>query len=302
MVLQAMPTPPLLDVFITRDELIATIERAKREDMGEINRDITSQVFIPGDRPCVATMHARKSGVLAGAALFPLIAQAYDPAIKLDSNKHDGDALAPRDAIATFKGPLRSVLAMERIALNFATHLAGIATLTAAFVNAVKGTKAKICDTRKTIPGLRGLEKYAVACGGGCNHRIGLYDAVLVKDNHLAHVPAGDLQKTLDEAIQRARAAQPPPAFIEVEVDTLEQLERVLSCDVDIVLLDNMTTSQLQQAVTMRDRAAPKVELEASGGVNLDTVRSIAATGVDRISVGALTHSAPALDLGLDID
>ncbi|MEX2213142.1 MAG: carboxylating nicotinate-nucleotide diphosphorylase [Phycisphaeraceae bacterium] len=297
-----MAKPLHIQTFVSADELIAMIARAKREDMGEIDRDISSLVFIPEDRPCVAVMHSRRAGVLAGAGLFPLIAPAFDPAITIESRKEDGDALNPRDTIATFKGPLRSVLAMERIALNFATHLSGIATLTAAFVAAVAGTKAKICDTRKTIPGLRGLEKYAVACGGGCNHRIGLFDAVLVKDNHIAHVPAGQLASALSEAISKARAMRPPPTFIEVEVDTLDQLNVVLGCDVDIILLDNMTPSQLQQAVMLRDRVAPKVELEASGGVNLSTVRAIAETGVDRISVGALTHSAPALDLGLDIE
>jgi nicotinate-nucleotide pyrophosphorylase (carboxylating) len=191
---------------------------------------------------------------------------------------------------------------MERVALNFCTHLSGIATLTSAFVDAVRGTKAGIYDTRKTIPGLRGLAKYAVACGGGRNHRIGLYDAVLVKDNHIAHVPTAQLAAAMSAGIAKARAMQPRPVFVEIEVDNLAQLEEVLRCDVDIILLDNMTPSQMQQAVSLRNRIAPRIELEASGGITLANVRAAAETGVDRIAIGALTHSAVALDLGLDID
>ncbi len=298
-------TPPKLDDFVPRDEAAALIARARQEDLGPENLDITCAVFLPHDRPTVAVMHARKPGRLAGAALLPVVARTYDPAVQVELAAHDGSALAPRQTVATFRGPLRSVLAMERIALNFCTHLSGIATLTAQYVETVAGTKAKIYDTRKTIPGLRGLAKYAVACGGGHNHRIGLYDAVLVKDNHIAHIPPAQLAAALSDAISRARAWQPAsqrPSFVEVEVDTLAQLEIVLACDVDIVLLDNMTPAQMRQAVTLRNRIAPRVELEASGGVNLASVRAIAESGVERIAIGALTHSAVALDLGLDID
>ncbi len=296
-----------LDDFIQGDELAALVARARAEDLGPNNLDITCAVFLPRDRPTVAVMHARKPGRLAGAALLPMIARTYDPAIQVELNAHDGDALSARQTVATFRGPLHSVLAMERVALNFCTHLSGIASLTAQYVDAVAGTKAKIYDTRKTIPGLRGLAKYAVACGGGCNHRIGLYDAVLVKDNHIAHVPPAQLAAALTDAIRKARAWMPAtqrPSFVEVEVDTLAQLEIVLRCDVDVALLDNMTPAQMHEAVALRNRIAPggRIELEASGGVNLSTVRAIAATGVERIAIGALTHSAPALDLGLDID
>ena len=185
--------------------------------------------------------------------------------------------------------------------MNFVTHLSGIATLTSQYVQAVKGTNAVICDTRKTIAQMRSLAKYAVACGGGVNHRMGLFDAVLIKDNHIAGIAPDDLTHALISAIIKARAAQPPPAFIEVEVDTLEQLRRVLLCAADMILLDNMSPPQLREAVAMRDADAPQVQLEASGGVTLDNVRAIAESGVDRIAVGQITHSAPALDMGLDI-
>ncbi len=196
---------------------------------------------------------------------------------------------------------MRDLLAIERVALNLLCHLSGVATLTAQYVAKCKGTKAGIYDTRKTLPGLRGLQKYAVACGGGRTHRIGLYDAVLIKDNHLAGTPISKLAEMLTKSAGQARRLTPGLQFVEVEVDTLDQLCEVLKAPVDIVLLDNMRPSLLQQAVTMRDATAPKIELEASGGVNLDTVAEISRTGVDRISVGALTHSAPSLDIGLDI-
>jgi nicotinate-nucleotide pyrophosphorylase (carboxylating) len=205
------------------------------------------------------------------------------------------------DVIAKLTGSLRSILTIERVALNFLTHLSGIATLTRHYVAGVQDTSAKIYDTRKTLPGLRGLEKYAVTCGGGYSHRIGLYDAVLVKDNHLAHVPAKKLQASLGKAITKARRAEPPPDFIEVEVDTLEQFRQVLACKVDVILLDNMTNTQLRKAVQLRNKNAPQIQLEASGGVTMQTVSKIASTGVDRIAVGAITHSAPALDIALDI-
>lgn len=292
---------PSLNQFVTDDELRNLIALAQCEDMGEANLDITSHCFIPPELQTTALMHARKHGVLCGQALLHRIAAQYDPTIDVQITTHDGDALAPSQTIATFKGSLRSILAMERIALNFCTHLSGIASLTATFVQAVQGTNAAIYDTRKTIPGLRGLAKYAVACGGGKNHRIGLYDAVLVKDNHIAHVPTEQLAAAMQAGIAKARDMKPPPIFVEVEVDTLAQCEQVLQCDVDVILLDNMTPSQLQQAVKLRDRVAPRVQLEASGGITIETVRAAAEAGVDRIAIGALTHSAVALDIGLDI-
>lgn len=290
-----------LGQYISEEDLSSLIALARREDMSDVPFDVTSECFIPAQLHSTAVMHARKAGTLAGAALLPRIAQQYDGAIEVEAKATDGESLAPKQTIATFTGPLRSILAMERVALNFCTHLSGIATLTAAFVAAVKGTKAAIYDTRKTIPGLRGLAKYAVSCGGGKNHRIGLHDAVLVKDNHIAHLRHEDLRATLSQGIARARAMAIAPSFVEVEVDNLDQLEQVLGCDVDVILLDNMTTSQMQQAVTIRDRIAPRIELEASGGITLANVRAAAETGVDRIAIGALTHSAIALDIGLDI-
>ena len=245
-------------------------------------------------------MRSRAAGRLSGAALLERVAAAYDPSLRLAVEKRDGDELQPGDVIATFHGLLRSILAMERTALNFVCHLSGIATLTAKYVEAVAGTTAKIYDTRKTVPGLRGLAKYAVACGGGHAHRRGLFDAVLIKDNHIAQLPDDDLAGRLREAVGKARRSS-RTAFVEIEVDSLDQLAAALAAGADIVLLDNMTPSQMQQAVKARDEKGKGVELEASGGVNLDTVRGVAEAGVDRIAIGALTHSAPALDVGLDV-
>jgi nicotinate-nucleotide pyrophosphorylase (carboxylating) len=200
---------------------------------------------------------------------------------------------------------MRSLLTIERILLNFLQRLSGIATLTARFVAAVSGTRASIYDTRKTTAGWRALEKYAVRCGGGFNHRFGLYDAVLIKDNHLAWLEAAGAHAqpdTIAAAIATARANTPPGTLIEVEVDTLEQLDRALKRGPDIILVDNMAPELVAEAVVRRDRVAPLVKLEGSGGVNLATVKALAQTGVDRISVGALTHSASALDLALDFD
>jgi nicotinate-nucleotide pyrophosphorylase (carboxylating) len=203
--------------------------------------------------------------------------------------------------VAVVSGPARSLLTGERLALNLLGRMSGIATLTRQYVDAIAGTSAGIFDTRKTTPGWRLLEKYAVACGGGRNHRIGLYDAVLIKDNHLAFGTAdGSGHYTPAQAVVRARAAAPAGTVIEVEVDTLVQFDEVLPAGPDIVLLDNMSLDQLCTAVARRNAGFPKIELEASGGVNLTTVAGIAATGVERISVGALTHSAVVLDIGLD--
>jgi len=298
--LNAMPLDELFESLADHDELDRLIGVGRREDVGETG-DVTSDVFIPADCVARAEFRARQPGRLAGAAILPFVAAAYDADLTLESHLLDGAALKPGDVIATVGGALRSVLTAERVMLNFLTHLSGIATLTAQHVDAVAGTNARIYDTRKTIPGMRSLAKYAVRCGGGFCHRIGLYDAVLVKDNHIAHIPAESLRDTLAAHIADARRREPAPSFVEIEVDTLEQLRRVLTLDVDIVLLDNMGPDMLRESVAMRDAAAPRVELEASGGINLDTVRAAAETGVDRIAIGALTHSAPSLDIGLDI-
>jgi nicotinate-nucleotide pyrophosphorylase (carboxylating) len=206
--------------------------------------------------------------------------------------------------VVTLVGPIEEVLAVERTLLNFLQRLSGIATLTRAYVEAVARTRATVYDTRKTVPGWRDLDKYAVRCGGGRNHRLGLHDALLVKDNHLSGVTTDRLAFTLFEMLNRAASLSPPPAFVEVEVDGLDQLTEVLKVvGVDVVLLDNFTMDALSAAVRMRDAAglAGKVELEASGGITLGNVRAVAETGVERISIGALTHSAPAYDLSLEI-
>ena len=299
-----MPTAPAqsdLFAFVTPAELETLVTLARREDMGPDARDLTSELFIPATLTGRALFRARKPGQLAGVAIIPTVARLYDPRLTTHPLLTDGSALHADQALAEVAGPLRSLLAMERVALNFLTHLSGIASLTARYRAATAGTRAVICDTRKTIPGLRQLAKYAVVCGGGVSHRLGLYDAVLIKDNHLAHLGLPDLAQAVQQAVARARVLQPAPKFVQVEVDTLAQLERVLPVQPDMVLLDNMTPDLLRQAVALRDRVAPNVQLEASGGVNLDTVRDIARTGVDRISIGALTHSAPALDIGLDV-
>ncbi|MEI8017768.1 MAG: carboxylating nicotinate-nucleotide diphosphorylase, partial [Schlesneria sp.] len=220
-----------------------------------------------------------------------------DDQVRWDAFRQDGDQVYPGTVIAKVSGPLSSLLIGERTMLNFMTHLSGIATLTRTFVDAVAGTHAEILDTRKTLPGWRLLEKYAVRCGGGTNHRMGLYDGVLIKDNHIA---AWTESSSIAEAIRTARAKSPEGVSIEVEVDSIAQLKDALEGSPDIVLLDNMDVETLREAVSMRNRFAPGVLLEASGGVNLETVGGIARTGVERISVGALTHSAPALDLGFD--
>lgn len=293
--------PPILNAFIDDAALDKLIQLARREDLGPHGVDVTSQTFIPADRAGEAAMVTRQPGRAAGLALLAPIAAAYDARIEVDILARDGDPISTGQPLASFRGPLRSILSMERVALNFTTHLAGIASFTARFVELTEGTRARICDTRKTLPGLRSLQKYAVACGGGATHRIGLYDAMLIKDNHLAHVPLQDLAGVLREAADRARRTYPDLKFVEVEVDTLDQLEQVLAAEVDMILLDNMSPDQLRAAVALRDQRAPQVLLEASGGVNLDTVAAIAKAGVDRISIGALTHSAPSLDIGLDI-
>src|SRR5262249_44737432 len=217
----------------------------------------------------------------------------------------DGDLLERGSVIGQLAGPMRSLLAMERISLNFLQRLSGIATLTARYVAAVKGTRAVIYDTRKTTPGWRFLEKYAVRCGGGSNHRFGLYDAVLIKDNHLAWIkeaggPSGS--EPIATAIAAARGTTAPGTTVELEVDSLEQFELALARHPDIILVDNLGPEDVAMAVGRRDETAPRVKLEASGGVNLGSVRALAETGVDRISIGALTHSAPALDVALDYE
>ena len=272
------------------------IELALSEDLSTVG-DLTCMALIRPDQCATVKVVSRNSGVLAGSPIGRMVFAKLDLDVRWDANQRDGERVSPGSVIATVSGPLRSLLIGERTMLNFMTHLSGIATLTQIFVDAVSGTSAKLLDTRKTLPGWRLLEKYAVRCGGGTNHRMGLYDGVLIKDNHLA---AWTESSSIADAVRAARQRVPHDVSIEVEVDTLEQLKDALNGEPDIVLLDNMPVETLREAVAYRDRHAPNVLLEASGGVTLDTVTKIARTGVERISVGALTHSAPALDLGFD--
>ncbi len=294
--------PPTWQTYYPPAELADLIARAKREDFGALGADATGELLIEADRQGQAVLSARKTGVLAGGALLPAIAAAFDPALCLETLLPEGAPLTQGAVIATVSGPLRAMLAFERTALNILGHLCGIASLTQLYVRETSGTNAKIYDTRKTLPGLRGLQKYAVACGGGHTHRMGLFDAVLVKDNHIAHLQTAELTTFLARTAGQARARFPHLKFVMIEADTLAQLDAVLRAPgIDLVLLDNMENATLAQAVALRNQLAPSVQLEASGGVNLHSVGAIARSGVDRISVGALTHSAANLDIGLDI-
>ncbi len=266
------------------------VSDALAEDLG-LAGDITTDATVAADAQANAVLASRQTGVVAGLDLAEAAFRALDPAIMFKVEKPDGSRLQPGDVIARVSGSARAILTAERVALNYLGRLSGIASLTRRYADAVAGTRASIVDTRKTTPGLRAFEKYAVRCGGGRNHRTGLFDAILIKDNHI--VAAGGVA----EAIAGARAHAGHLVKIEVEVDTLAQLEVVLSHGADAVLLDNMDPQSLAKAVQM---VAGRAVTEASGGVNLSTVRAIAETGVDLISVGALTHSAPVLDVGLD--
>jgi nicotinate-nucleotide pyrophosphorylase (carboxylating) len=269
------------------------IDLALAEDLGDVG-DVTCLATIPDGLAGKAAFVARTKGTLAGQYAAKRVCERVDPKLEFTSHLKDGRRLAPGTTFATVAGSMHSILAAERTALNFLQHLSGIATLTAQYVEAIAGLPVKILDTRKTIPGWRLLEKYAVRMGGGTNHRVGLYDMVLIKDNHLAATG-----NQIAVAIERCRL-QFPNLPLEVEVESLDQLEVALRCRPDIVLLDNMPLDQMREAVARRNSQARGVLLEASGGVNLQTVRAIAETGVDRISIGALTHSAMALDIALD--
>lgn len=276
------------------------VDLALAEDLGTVG-DRTSDALIPPDQLGKAAFAARSPGVLAGVPAAALVAAAVGCGLTVEPHLPDGSPLARGSRIATLRGPLRAILAAERTALNFLQRLSGIATLTRKYADAVAGTKAIILDTRKTAPGWRLLDKFAVRCGGGTNHRLGLFDGILIKDNHVAGL--GDPRTAVHRAVELARAHPGSAGLpVEVEVDTLDQLDQVLPVKPDIVLLDNMPPAQLREAVARRNATSPGTKLETSGGVTLETVRAIAETGVDRISVGALTHSAPALDIGLDYE
>jgi nicotinate-nucleotide pyrophosphorylase (carboxylating) len=283
-----------------QDNALNLIDLALAEDLLPARDDLTSRLTIPESATGSARFVARSAGVLAGEPVLRLLADRFGLQVGPEPTLRDGDRLEPGSVIAGVEGPMRQLLAMERTALNFLQRLSGVATMTARFVAEVAGTKAVILDTRKTTPGWRALEKYAVRCGGGTNHRIGLYDAVLIKDNHLAWLAAE--KDPIGRAVAAARARSAADTVVEIEVDSLEQLDRALACGPDIVLLDNLGPGALAEAVRRRDATAPGILLEASGGVTLSTVSALAQAGVDRISVGALTHSAPALDIALDFD
>ncbi|MBT1674032.1 carboxylating nicotinate-nucleotide diphosphorylase [Curtobacterium flaccumfaciens] len=259
--------------------------------------DVTSETLIPAEATATATLGAREPGVLSGGAVFVAVMHAVDPSIHAVVHVADGTRFVAGDVLATVTGSARAVLRAERVALNLVQRMSGIATTTAAHVAAAAGTSARIVDTRKTTPGLRALERYAVRCGGGHNHRTSLSDAVLAKDNHLAVLLAGGIG--IGDAIAQARQRLGHTVHVEVEVDRIDQIEPVVAAGVDTIMLDNFTPDELVTGVGI---VAGRALVEASGGVSLDTVAAIAATGVDVISVGALTHSARALDLGLDID
>lgn len=268
------------------------VKQALAEDWGR-SGDVTSQSVIPADAQAHAVIRAREAGVIAGMALAEAAFLASKSGLKVNLHKRDGDAVTPDDEVATIIGPARALLAAERVALNYLGHLSGIASKTAHLVSLIAHTKARICDTRKTTPGLRAAEKFAVRAGGGANHRFGLDDAILIKDNHIA-VAGG-----ITAALQAAQKSAGHMLAIEIEVDTLAQMDEALEAGAKIILLDNMTPAQLADAVT---RNQGRAVLEASGRVSEDTVVAIAESGVDFISVGAITHSAKTLDLGLDID
>lgn len=267
-----------------------SVRAALEEDLGRAG-DITSQLTVPADETVTATLAARKPGRIAGLICAEAAFRLVDASLKLDVAAPDGSEAASGTVLATITGSARSILTAERVALNFLGPLSGTATATAALVKAVKGTGARIVCTRKTLPGLRALQKYAVRCGGGFNHRFGLDDAAMIKDNHVQ--AAGGIKP----AIERLRAGLGHMVRIELEVDTLAQLEEALALGVDTILLDNMSLENLRRAVAL---AKGKAVLEASGNVTLASVRDIAETGVNYISSGAITHSAPNLDIGLD--
>ncbi len=291
------------------DDCRQLVRLAVREDLDR-RMDVTTLALIEPESQGRAAMVARRAGVLCGVRAVALVLDTMEIEAQWRPRLEDGALVAPGAVIGTLAGPARDLLTAERLILNLVGRLSGVATLTRQYVQLVAGTAARIYDTRKTTPGWRRLEKYAVRCGGGWSHRTGLFDAVLIKDNHLAQVATAEHGRlspaqAVDRVRQRLREMFPSPAeadafLIEVEVDSLEQLAQVLPTRPDIVLLDNMPLDQLRRAVALRDAAGVSTELEASGGVNLATVAQIAEAGVSRISVGALTHSAVALDVALD--
>ena len=295
-------------MFPALDEIRELIQLARREDLG--SGDVTSRLTIAGDVIGVGTLVQKEVGIVCGLPIVEMVCGAYDERLRVEQipgfhmdiieGRYSDSRTTP---LLRIRGPMQSLLSAERIILNFLQHLSGVATLTQRFVKRVQGTQARVFDTRKTIPGFRALEKYAVRCGGGHNHRTGLFDGVLIKDNHLAGVAVRELAAQLSRIVCASRA-EDSSRPIEVEVDSIDQFREVIKVTgVDVILLDNMDCPSMESAVELRNRAGRReVALEASGGITLETARSVALTGVDRIAVGAITHSAPALDIGLEVE
>ncbi len=285
-------------------DVIDLIRAAKQEDLG--SGDITAALMESPAQPAKFNLIAKQAGVFAGNEIAAAILAEYDSEIEIEWTDQGRDGFVFSDGpttLATLTGPLSAVLSAERVLLNFLQRLCGVATATNRYVQAIVDTSAKVYDTRKTTPGWRSLEKYAVRCGQGFNHRTGLFDAILIKDNHLAGVTAQRFASTIFDLLNRIDPSVDKPTFVEVEVDNLDQYEQLFKVvGVDIILLDNFSLEDLETAVALRNEQdlQGKVELEASGGITLDTIRAVAMTGVDRISVGAITHSATALDLSLE--
>lgn len=289
-----MTTPLALPTGVDPAEVDAVVARALDEDLRD-GSDATTAACVPAGAVAIGEFRTRPAGTLAGLGVaVRVLERVCGPDLEVLDARADGDRLDPGDVALAVRAPLSSLLTAERTALNLLGQLSGVATATAAWVDAVAGTRARIRDTRKTVPGLRALQKYAVRCGGGVNHRMSLGDAILIKDNHVA--AAGSVTAALAAAREHA-----PDLPCEVEVDSLGQLDEVLELAVELVLLDNVTPDQAAEAVVRRDARAPGTGLEVSGGLTLDTAAAYAATGVDFLAVGALTHSAPVLDLGLDL-
>ena len=281
--------------LLNTDEIRRAVQAALAEDIGP--GDATTLATVPAEAQARAVMVAREPITVAGLEFAEAAFHELSPTVTFEPAARDGQSVPAGSSLLRITGPARGLLTAERVALNFVQRLSGVATLTAQFVEAIRGTRAQILDTRKTTPGWRRFEKYAVACGGGRNHRFGLFDLILIKDNHLAALRDAK-PNAIAAAVLRARSAY-PKLQVEVEADTLDQVRQAVDAGADIILLDNMTTEQLRAAVSL---VAGRAKTEASGGVNLQTVRAIAETGVDFISIGALTHSARAVDIGLDFE
>ncbi|MEM9413676.1 MAG: carboxylating nicotinate-nucleotide diphosphorylase [Planctomycetota bacterium] len=299
----------------TRADIIRLATMALEEDIGssdlQVAMDCTTLSVVPENVPASASYVARDQGVVSGLAVAEVVIHEFAPQIRFEKWVEDGTTIQPQAKLATMHGEAQDILMLERTCLNFMCRLSGISSITSRFVEKISGLETEILDTRKTTPGWRRIEKYAVACGGGANHRMGLYDAVMIKDNHLAMYGAhiGNSKLSVSEAVELARKwvesnANKLPnggqTVVQIEVDTVEQLKIAFTAKPDIVLLDNMSVDQLRQSVDLRNKTANGILLEASGGVNYETVRPIAETGVERISIGAITHSATNFDIGLD--